>query len=281
MKPADKGRPVRTIAITSGKGGVGKTNVTANLAIALRKLGNEVLVLDADLGLSNIDVLLNLAPKYNIQHVINGGRSLKEVVVEGPQGIKILPASSGVQELTELDEMQRLKLLQEFDAFEGETDVLLIDTGAGISANVAFFCLASQEIVVVTSPEPIALTDAYALIKVLFTRYQEKTFKVLVNSARDADEAFEVFRKLSVAAERFLNISLDYLGFVPVDDSIQKAVRRQKAFVDVYPGCKASLSLGEIARKLNDDKTDRVKGTLQFFLGSLFKCGEQAGSTAV
>ncbi|GAB4387955.1 MAG: MinD/ParA family protein [Thermodesulfovibrionales bacterium] len=281
MKPGGRVKPVRTIAVTSGKGGVGKTNVTANLAIALRRLGKEVLVFDADLGLSNIDVLLNLAPKYNIQHVINGEKALKDVVVEGPQGIKILPASSGVQELTELDEMQRLRLLQEFEAFAGETDVLLIDTGAGISANVAFFCLASQEIVVVTSPEPIALTDAYALIKVLFTRYQEKDFKVLVNSAKDADEAFEVFRKLSVAAERFLNISLDYLGFVPLDDSIRKAVRKQRAFADIYPGCEASLSLGEIARKLDEDRTERVKGTLQFFLGSLLRCGGEQERSAV
>jgi flagellar biosynthesis protein FlhG len=278
MKGGRRVKAVRTIAVTSGKGGVGKTNVTANLAIAMRKLGNEVLVFDADLGLSNIDVLLNLAPKYNIQHVVSGEKSLKEVIVEGPHGIKILPASSGVQELTELDELQRLRLLEEFDAYDGGIDTLLVDTGAGISANVAFFCLASQEIVVVTSPEPIALTDAYALIKVLFTRYQEKNFRVLVNSAKDAEEAFEVYRKLSVAAERFLNISLDYLGFIPVDDSIQKAVRRQRAFSDIYPGCKASISLQEIALKLNEDRPGRVKGTLQFFLGSLLKGGTRAES---
>lgn len=280
MKGRHGVRPVRTIAVTSGKGGVGKTNVTANLAIALRKLGNEVLVFDADLGLSNIDVLLNLAPKYNVQHVVSGQKSLKEVIVEGPHGIKILPASSGVQELTELDELQRLRLLEEFEAYDGVIDTLLVDTGPGISANVAFFCLASQEIVVVTSPEPTALTDAYALIKVLFTRYQEKNFRVLVNSAEDSAEAFEVFRKLSVAAERFLNISLDYLGFIPVDDSVQKAVRRQRAFCDMYPGCKASISLREIALKLNEDSSGKVKGTLQFFLGSLLKGEPRAESPA-
>jgi len=276
MAGEQTGKLIRTITVTSGKGGVGKTNVVANLAIAFRRLGKEVMIFDADLGLSNIDVLLNLAPKYNIQHVLRGEKSLKDVIVEGPYGIKILPASSGVQELTELDEFQRLRLLEEFDAYDGNIDVLLVDTGAGISSNVAFFCVASQEIIVVTSPEPTALTDAYALIKVLFTRYQEKDFRILVNSAKNETEAFEVFKKLSVAAERFLNISLDYLGFIPIDSSIQKAVRLQKAFSEIYPSSNASLNLLEIATKLNRDSTHKVKGTLQFFLGNLLK-----GATAL
>lgn len=262
---------IKTITVTSGKGGVGKTNVVANLAIALRKLGKEVLVFDADLGLSNIDVLLNLAPKYTIQHVLDGCKSLGEVLVEGPHGIKILPASSGVQEITELNEMQRLRLLEAFDSYNGKIDVLLVDTGAGVSSNVAFFCIASQEIIVVTSPEPTSLTDAYALIKVLFTRYQEKDFRILVNCAQSKGEANEVFRKLSVAAERFLDISLDYLGHIPMDESIPKAVKHQKAFSEVYPDSVASLHLSEIATKLVDYRESRVKGTLQFFLGSLLE----------
>jgi flagellar biosynthesis protein FlhG len=279
MKAGNGDRHVKTITVTSGKGGVGKTNVVANLAIALRKMGNEVLVFDADLGLSNIDVLLNLAPKYNIQHVLEGRKSLGEVLVEGPHGIKILPASSGVQEITELDEMQRLRLLEAFDSYDGNIDVLLVDTGAGISSNVAFFCIASQEIIVVTSPEPTSLTDAYALIKVLFTRYQEKDFRVLVNAVKDETEAVEVFKKLSVAAEKFLNISLDYLGHIPLDESMPKAVRRQRAFCDVYPGCSASLRLAEIASKLDGDGSNKVKGTLQFFLGSLLGGGSRINSS--
>jgi len=148
---------------------------------------------------------------------------------------------------------------------------LLVDTGAGISSNVAFFCVASQEIIVITSPEPTALTDAYALIKVLFTGYQEKRFNILVNSAKDESEAREVFRRLSLAAEKFLNISLDYLGYIPFDDLIRKAVRAQKAFVDVYPGSNASLNLLNIASKITDDDRSRVKGTLQLFLGNMLK----------
>src|SRR5512135_292569 len=249
-KDAKEARMVRTITVTSGKGGVGKTNMVASLAVAFAQMGKKVMIFDADLGLSNIDVLLDLARRYNIQHVLSGEKGLKDVVVEGPCGIKILPASSGVQEMTELDEFQRMRLIEEFDVYDADIDVLLIDTGAGISANVAFFCVASQEIIVVTSPEPTSLTDAYALIKVLFTRYQEKDFKVLVNSAKSREEAIEVFRRLSVAAEKFLHISIDYLGYIPMDDSIQKAVRAQKAFIDVYPGSFASEQISAIASKL-------------------------------
>jgi flagellar biosynthesis protein FlhG len=272
MKNDVKGsRLVRTITVTSGKGGVGKTNMVASLAMAFSKMGKEVMIFDADLGLSNIDVLLDLAPRYNIQHVLSGEKKLKDVVIEGPYGIKILPASSGVQEMTELDEFQRMRLIEEFDAYDVDIDVLLIDTGAGISANVAFFCIASQEIIVVTSPEPTSLTDAYALIKVLFTRYQEKDFKILVNSARGPEDALEVFRRLALAAEKFLNISLDYLGYIPIDDSIQKAVRVQKAFIDMYPGSCASAQISAIATKLSHESKNRVKGTLQLFLGNLLR----------
>jgi flagellar biosynthesis protein FlhG len=267
-KQGAKKRSVKTIAVASGKGGVGKTNVVASLAIALTALGKKVMILDADLGLSNIDVLLHLAPKYNIQHVLRGEMSLRDVVIEGPHGIKILPAGSGEQELTALDEFQRLKIMEEFDTFENDIDILLIDTAAGISTNVAFFCIAAQEIVIVTSPEPTALTDAYALIKVLFTRYQEKDFRVLVNSARSSDEAVEVFRRLSFAAEKFLNVSLDYLGYLPWDESVPNAVREQKAFIDRFPQSAVSRHLREIAFQVNEHEV-KVKGNLQFFIGNL------------
>lgn len=263
-----KARNVKTIAVASGKGGVGKTNVVANLAIALKKLGKEVMIFDADLGLSNIDVLLHLAPRYNIQHLLAGDRGLDEVVVDGPHGVKILPASSGVQELTALNEFQRLKLLELFDSYEDNLDLLLVDTAAGITENVAFFCVAAQETIIVTSPEPTALTDAYALIKVLFTRYQEKEFNILINSARSSDEALEMFRRLSIAAERFLNISLDYLGYIPFDESVKKAVRSQRAFVDLYPGSLASKRICDIASRISSSN-NKVKGGLQFFIGNL------------
>lgn len=263
-----KKRSVRTVAVASGKGGVGKTNVVANLGIAIQKMGKKVMILDADLGLSNIDILLHLAPRYNIQHVLQGTRTIGEVLVEGPQGVKILPASSGVQELTALDEFQRLKILEEFDSYDDDLDLLLIDTSAGISENVAFFCIASQQNIIVTSPEPTSITDAYALIKVLCTRYQERSFNILVNAARSYEEAMEVFRRISVAAQKFLNISLNYLGYIPYDETVRKAVGFQKAFVELYPKSDASIKIFEIAEKIMDSER-KVKGTLQFFIGNL------------
>lgn len=267
---------IMTIAVASGKGGVGKTNVVANLAIAFRRLGRKPMVFDADLGLSNIDVLLQLAPRYNIQHLLRGERSLKEIVVEGPEGILVLPASSGVQELTTLNEFQRLRILEEFESFDHDIDTLLIDTSAGISENVAFFCVAAQEIIVITSPEPTAITDAYALIKVLSNRYQERDFDVLINSVRSETEAIDVFKRLSIATEKFLNISINYLGYIPLDYSVQRAVRSQKAFISAYPDCLASRKIMDIASQLIEVEGKKgLKGGLQFFIGNLVSTGER------
>ncbi len=262
-------KPIRTIAVTSGKGGVGKTNLAANLGVAFRRLGDKVLIFDADLGLSNVDVLLGLAAPHNISHVLNGQKQLPEVLVEGPQGVKVLPASCGIQEITHLNEFQRLHLLEEFEAFQEEVDTLIIDTGAGISANVAFFCVTAQIIVVVVSPEPTSLTDSYALIKVLFTQYQEKNFKILVNSVQDAAQGLRVFKRLAVAAEKYLQVSLDYLGHIPWDPAIPKAVMAQRSFLDCYPQATASRSLMAVAQRLKAESAESLRGGLQLFLGNL------------
>jgi flagellar biosynthesis protein FlhG len=264
-------RMTRTITITSGMGGVGKTNAAVSLAVALAKIGKKVMIFDADIGLGNIDVLLDLAAAYDIHHVLNGEKGLMDVIIEGPHGIRILPASSGVQEMTDLDEFQRMRLIEEFEASDIDIDYLLIDTGAGISENVAFFCIAAQEIIVVTSPEPTSMSDAYALIKVLFTRYQEKDFKVLVNLAKDRYDAIEVFRRLSLATEKFPSISLDYLGYIPLDDSIQNAVMARKAFIDADPGSRAAKHISAIASRLVRERPSRVKGTLQLSWGNLVR----------
>lgn len=276
MVSEKRSKDVMTIAVASGKGGVGKTNVVANLAIAFRRLGRKPMIFDADLGLSNIDILLHLAPRYNIQHLLSGERSLKDIIIEGPEGILILPASSGVQELTNLNEFQRLRILEEFDSFDQDIDTLLIDTSAGISENVAFFCVAAKEILVITSPEPTAITDAYALIKVLSSRYQERDFDILVNSVRSETEAIDVFKRLSIATEKFLNISINYLGYIPLDYSVQRAVRSQKAFISAYPDCLASKQIMDIASQLIENKKKKViKGGLQFFIGNLVSAGER------
>ena len=224
------------------------------------------MILDADLGLANVDVLLGLAPRFNIQHVLAGQKTLAEVLVKGPAGMTILPASSGVQDLVHLTEGQRLQLLAELDALETQIDFLFVDTGAGISANVMYFNMAAQDIVVVVTPEPTSMTDAYALMKVLATKYAEKNFKVVLNAVANAAEAKDVFRRLSTVAERFLNISLDYLGFVVYDTAFSQAVRQQKPLLELYPASGAAGCFRNLARHvLEAPPGGHSKGNIQFF----------------
>lgn len=256
----------RVIAVSSGKGGVGKTNSVVNLAVAFARMGRKVLLLDADLGLGNLDVLLGLTPRYNIGHLLRGEKTLAEVIVRGPEGVLILPASSGVYELTDLGVEDRLALQCSIENLNIDIDIMIIDTGAGISNNVLFFNTAAQEIVVVVSPEPTSITDAYALMKVLFQRHGERRFRLLVNTVRSRSEALGVYRKISLAAERFLGISVDFLGFVLSDANVPKAVVRQRAVLDLYPDSKASRCYMEIADTIDAlPAGDTLKGGMQFF----------------
>ncbi|MCA1959021.1 MAG: MinD/ParA family protein [Nitrospira sp.] len=237
----------RVVAVSSGKGGVGKTNVVANWAVALGRSGKRVLVLDADLGLGNLDVLLGLVPRHTIEHVLSGVCTLKEICLEGPAGIQVLPASSGVPHLTSLTESQQLVIQEQLEELAAGMDVLLIDTGAGISPNVTFFASAAHEIVIVVTSEPTSLTDAYALIKVLTRRYRERRFKVLVNQARGPREAAEVFRRLDTAVDRFLQVAVEPIGYVPHDDYVTLAVMRQKAVADLFPDSPAAQAFARLA----------------------------------
>ena len=263
----DKGKSsVQVIAVTSGKGGVGKTNVVANLGYALTKLNKRVLVLDADVGLANLDVVLGLSPKYNLEHVLNGEKNISEVIISGPGGMKILPASSGVQELSDLSKAQKLCLLSELDSLQDETDVLLIDTSAGISSNVMYFNLAAQEILIVVSPEPTSITDAYAMMKVLFLKHSENHFKLLINSAKNAEEAKEVFNNLSLVGQKFLNLSMDYWGYILQDEHVAKAVRQQKALIELYPHSPASRCFSDLAKKVCENRPNTSsRGNISFF----------------
>jgi flagellar biosynthesis protein FlhG len=245
---------------------VGKSNVVSNLAIALSAQGKKVLLIDADLGLGNLDVLLGLSPVYNLNHVLNGEKSLSEILIDGPAGIKIIPAGSGIQEFTSLGQHEKLKLLDELDMLEEQFDIMIVDTEAGISENVTYFTVAAQEIIVVVTPEPTSITDVYALIKLLATRYSEHHFKVLVNMAKDSEDALEVFRKLANVAGRFLDISLDYLGCVVKDDKVVEAVKRQKAVTELFPDSEAATCFATLAKRvIENTRKTRLKGNIQFF----------------
>jgi flagellar biosynthesis protein FlhG len=262
----DNDRGIRVISVTSGKGGVGKSNVVSNLAMALSAQGKQVLIIDADLGLGNLDVLLGLSPMYNLNNVFNGEKSISEIIIEGPAGIKVIPAGSGVQEVTSLSQHDRLRLLDELDMLEEKFDIMIVDTEAGISENVTYFTVAAQEIIVVVSPEPTSITDVYALIKLLATRYSEHHFKVLVNMAKDSEDALEVFRKLANVAGRFLDISLDYLGCVVKDEKVVEAVKRQRAVYDLFPESEAATCFTTLARRvIENTHQTRLKGNIQFF----------------
>jgi len=244
---------LRVIAVTSGKGGVGKSNVVVNLGLALAQMGQKVLLIDADLGLANLDILLGLSPRFTIHDLLSLRRSLSEVMVEGPEGIKILPASSGIPELADLDKHQKMFLLSELDDYSENIDVVLIDTGAGISRNVLFFNIAAQERIVVANNEPTSITDAYALIKVLASQHGENHYRLLVNGLAKPQDGEMVYRTMLRVTERFLGgISLDYLGFIPYDEAIPKAVLKQQPVLTLFPRARVSRSFNSLAKRLWD-----------------------------
>ena len=266
----------RVFAITSGKGGVGKTAVVANIAVLLARKGKRVLILDADLGLANIDVVFGLAPSYNLNHFFSGDQELEAILVEGPLGIRILPAGSGVQRFTRLDSGQKLRLLEALDAMHNDFDFVLIDTEAGISENVTYFNTAAQEILVVTTPEPTAITDAYALMKLLSNQYHEKHFNLIVNFIHSEEEALDVYRKLTMVANRYLDISIDYMGSIPRDRQMVEAIRRQKVLVELYPESKTATAFESLALTMLEEPHNlEAKGSIQFFWKKLLEFGNR------
>ncbi len=262
----DAGRRLRVFSVTSGKGGVGKTSLVINLAVSFAKAGRKVLVIDADLGLANVDILLGLAPRDNIHALLSGTRTIDEVLADGPHGIRVLPASSGIYELTHLSSEQRIALLSHLDALEDRFDTVLIDTGAGISSNVMYFNAAAQEILVVVTPENTSIADAYALIKVLTQNFGEKHFHVVLNMVQNEFEALNTFKKLERAAARFLEISLSYAGFVVRDEAVRRAANEQKALLSAHPSAAAARSIRFVAEGLLASAPRiTIKGTPQFF----------------
>lgn len=242
--------PTRVMSITSGKGGVGKTNIVANLGYQLCRSGKRVLILDADLGLGNLDILLGLAPRHNLSHVIMGEKRLADILVEGPGGMQILPASSGIQELTQLSIGQKIDVLTEIDQLIDTVDILLIDSAAGISPNVLDFSVTASDILIVVTPEPTSITDAYALMKVLSVKYAEKCCKLMVNMAKSEQEGREIFRQLNLVAEKFLDISVEYFGCILLDKQIVRGVKQQRLLSELYPNSTAVRCFRNLARKV-------------------------------
>ena len=264
--PAIVKQPIRVISVGSGKGGVGKSNVVVNLAISFDRLGYRVLIMDADLGLANIDVLLGLSPQYNIGHVLNGSKRIDEVLVDGPGDIKIMPAGSGIQELTHLTDDQKLNMLEMLDGLESDIDILLIDTSAGISDMVLYFNLAAHEKIIIVTPEPTSLTDAYALIKVLYTRHGERHFRILANQVKDEKAGKGIFAKISKVADHFLDgLSLDYLGYIPYDPNVPQSVIRQRPLVELFPDSAASRAFARLAQSIQKLPPSVNQGNIQFF----------------
>jgi len=242
---------MRIIAITSGKGGVGKTNIVLNLCLALSLLERRVFLLDADMGLANVDVLLGLTPQYTLEHVMKGQKEIREVLLTGPAGFKILPSGSGISELSEMSFDQQMHLFEELSRIGDDYDYLFIDTGAGISSNVLRFNASANEIVIVANSEPTSITDAYALMKLLAIKYHIRDFSLIANSVASEKEGRGVFDTLHRVCSQFLNVTLTFLGSVPYDRSVHRSVRRQKPLLELFPQSPAGRNLTRIAARLD------------------------------
>lgn len=263
-------KPIQVLAVTGGKGGVGKSNVSVNVAVALAEQGKRVVLLDADLGLANIDVLLGITSGRNISDVLAGDAELKDIMVPGPGGVKIIPASSGTQQMANLGEQEHAGIIGAFSELGDQMDVLIVDTAAGISRTVTNFVRAAQETLIVVTDEPTSVTDAYALIKVLNRDCKMDRFRVLANMVRSPKEGQNLFNKLMKVTDRFLDVSLQYVGSVPMDESVRKAVQRQKAVIEAYPRSKAAIAYRSLAQKVATWPLPQTpRGNLEFFVERL------------
>ena len=263
-------KPVKVIAVTAGKGGVGKSNVSVNLAVALAQMNKSVMLLDADLGLANVDIMLGLHTKYNLSHVIQGICHLSDIILQGPSGIRVIPAASGTEFMTQLSPAEHAGIIDAFNELTDDLDYMIIDTAAGISETVLSFTRSSQELIVVVCDEPTSLTDAYALIKVMSKRYEWSHFRILANMVRNLKDGRELFNKLVRVSEQFLDVHLDYLGAIPFDEHVHKAVKKQRPVLIAYPEASSSVAIRDLAEDVNAwNFKPSLGGNTSFFLERL------------
>ncbi|MCL9684382.1 MinD/ParA family protein [Legionella maioricensis] len=270
LRNLSRTKPVKVIAVTAGKGGVGKSNVSVNLAVALAQLNKSVMLLDADLGLANVDIMLGLHTKYNLSHVIQGICHLSDIILQGPSGIRVIPAASGTEFMTQLTQAEHAGIIDAFNELTDDLDYMIIDTAAGISDTVLSFARSSQELIVVVCDEPTSLTDAYALIKVMSKRYEWTHFNILANMVRNLKDGRDLFNKLLRVSEQFLDVHLNYLGAVPFDENVHKSVKKQKPVLIACPDSPATIALRELAETVNNwPFKSLLGGNTSFFLERL------------
>jgi flagellar biosynthesis protein FlhG len=253
----------RVVAISSGKGGVGKSTLALNLALVLCTQGKKVLLLDADMGMANLDIMLGMVPKYNLFHMIQGKKNLDEIIIPGPQGMSIIPGGSGIQELANLPAGDMKRLLVELGRLDNDYDYMLLDTGAGISQNVTTFLLAADDAIIITSPEPTSLTDAYGVLKSMSRASYNGRVHLVVNRVSDDSEGILVAEKLKMVAQKYLGIDVVILGHIINDSSVSEGIRRQQPFVEIYPRSRATRNIERIAEKLLESHGDVTLAYLQ------------------
>ncbi len=257
-------RNARVITVTSGKGGVGKSSIAVNLAIALRRLGKRVIILDADFGLANIEVMLGIRPTYNLADLMFRGKNLSDIITRGPDYIGFISGGSGIQELTSLTRDQIVYLIQKLVELDEIADIIIIDTGAGIADSVLEFVAASTEVLLVATPEPTSITDAYALLKTLNRKtdfsLDNTVIKIIANRIDSYEEGKELYDKLSLVVNRFLNLKLEYLGAIAQDASVSKAVMRQKPAVLAYPNSQFAKAIKDFAKILCENEPENPQG---------------------
>lgn len=245
-------KKARVLAVTSGKGGVGKSNISTNLAIALARAGHRVCVFDADTGLANVNVLLNLRPDLTLEHLLNGDADIDDIVIKAPGDIDIVPAASGIAALTQLDMAEQARLLDALHTLESRYDFLVVDTAAGIGSTVTLFLHSVQHCLLIVTPEPTSLTDAFALLKVLHRQRCDTTVHVLTNMVDSYRTSIDVYKRLANACERYLGTRPEYIGYIPADDCLRKAVQQQKPVMTGWPGAPSSQSFVALGRSLGD-----------------------------